>query len=80
MHAVGILIESTMLDIWLSIRRTANKEVPSGRMAKLLGYIWVLAWTTWTGPKFTWIVARGLPQGKEDVVPLIFIKWLGYRK
>lgn len=78
MQAVGIVIESTVLYMWMTITRAKPESVISGRMTKLLGYIWVLAWTTWTGPSFTWLVARALIPGKDDVVPWSFLKWLGY--
>lgn len=78
MQAVGIMIESTALYVWAATGRTAADNVTASRMIKLLGYVWVIAWTAWTGPSFTWVVARGLVRGKDDVVPWSFIKWLGY--
>jgi hypothetical protein len=76
MQAVGILIESTELNFWVAISKVATNEAPAGRTTKLMGYVWVLAWITWTGPSFTWLVARALVQGKDDVVFWSFIKWL----
>ncbi|OBT67453.1 hypothetical protein VE03_03045 [Pseudogymnoascus sp. 23342-1-I1] len=78
MQAVGIMIESTVFHVWAARGRTAADNVTIQRTSKLLGYTWVLAWTAWTGPSFTWVVARGLVRGKDDVVPWSFIKWLGY--
>ncbi|KFZ03723.1 hypothetical protein V502_10716 [Pseudogymnoascus sp. VKM F-4520 (FW-2644)] len=78
MQAVGIMVESTVLYVWAATGRTATDNVTARRMIKLSGYIWVIAWTAWTGPSFTWVVARGLVRGKDDVVPWSFIKWLGY--
>lgn len=78
MQAVGIMIESTAFYVWSAIRGPAADKVPAGRMAKLLGYVWVLGWTTWTGPSFTWLTARRLTPGKDDVVPWSLIKLLRY--
>jgi hypothetical protein len=80
MQAVGIMVESTVLHIWAAIGITTTSNVTTRRVTKVLGYIWVLAWTAWTGPGFVWVVARGLVPGKDDVVPWSFVKWLGYAK
>ncbi|RDW65127.1 hypothetical protein BP6252_10778 [Coleophoma cylindrospora] len=80
MQAVGILIESMVIYLWSAISRTPIDNMPTRRMTKVLGYVWVLAWTSWTGPSFTWVIARALVQGRDDVVPWSFIKWLGNGK
>ncbi|OBT76848.1 hypothetical protein VF21_04730 [Pseudogymnoascus sp. 05NY08] len=80
MQVVGVMIESTVLHAWAATRSTATDNATARRATKLLGYMWVLAWTAWTGPGFLWVVARGLVPGKDDVVPWIFVKWLGYAK
>jgi hypothetical protein len=78
MQAVGIVIESIVFSLWTVRAQNTTNGLRAGRMTKLLGYMWVLAWTTWTGPSFTWIISRMVVQGRDDVVPLSFLKWLGY--
>lgn len=78
MQALGIMIESTVLYAWAATGKTATDNVTGKRVIKLFGFIWVLAWTAWTGPSFTWVIARGLVRGKDDVVPWSFMRWLGY--
>ncbi|KFY30452.1 hypothetical protein V493_01896 [Pseudogymnoascus sp. VKM F-4281 (FW-2241)] len=72
MQAVGIMIESTVIYVWAATGRAAAGNVTAMRMAKLLGFIWVLAWTTWTGPGYTWVVARKLVRftGPYDLISL----------
>jgi hypothetical protein len=81
MQAVGILIESMIFNIWITATKTRidHVPVPAGIIAYLLGYIWVLAWISWTGPEYTWMVARAVVEGRDNVVPWSFIRWLGYR-
>lgn len=78
MQAVGIVIESMVVYVWAATGRTGTGNATAVRMTKLLGFIWVLAWISWTGPGFTWVIARKLVPGKDDVVPWSLIKWLGY--
>jgi hypothetical protein len=81
MQAFGIVIESIVLNFWAGIKETSvDDAAPAGRATKVLGYGWVLGWITWTGPSFTWLVARLLVQGRDDVVPWSLVKSLGYRK
>ncbi|KFY47321.1 hypothetical protein V494_00041 [Pseudogymnoascus sp. VKM F-4513 (FW-928)] len=79
MQAVGIMIESTVIYACAAATgRTATDNGTARRTTKVLGYIWVLAWTAWTGPGFLWVVARSLVPDKDDVVPWSVVKWLGY--
>ena len=78
MQAVGIVFESMVLYVWATVNKAKPKVATTGRVTKALGYVWVLAWTTWTGPSYTWPVAREFIRGKDNVVPWSFVKWLGY--
>ncbi|KFZ17765.1 hypothetical protein V502_04414 [Pseudogymnoascus sp. VKM F-4520 (FW-2644)] len=78
MQAVGIVTDDTLLYAMAVAGGGATDNVTAKRTAKLWGYIWVIAWTAWTGPTSTWIIERKLVRGKDDVLPWSLVKWLGY--
>jgi hypothetical protein len=51
MQAIVISIESMAFNIWAAMSGTTRANVPATGSTKILGYIWVLAWTSWTAPE-----------------------------
>jgi hypothetical protein len=78
MQAVGIIVEDAANHTYRQFRpRIPPNKIPAGG-TKMLGYFWVLAWITWTGPPFFWVTARNLIPGRDETVPWSFLQWLGF--
>lgn len=76
MQAVGIVIEDAFFYMYRHLKLHTPRKMSSGGLV-FLGYLWTLAWLTWTGPSFFWVTARNLVPRGDETIPWSVLQWFG---
>lgn len=80
-QALGLIAEQGIVSLIYKMKkqdhdRSHDSSAPAWHV-KVAGYVWVIAFMTWTGP--SWIypqAARAPPQGATAFLPFSIIGWL----